>query len=64
MLRNFNHLESKIGDLYAGLEVLKAAVSSDEVCLNQIRHHLECYVGLVIEQLKRAEQELQEGGVL
>ena len=64
MLRNSNHVESKIGELHAHLEVLRAALSSDEVNLNQIRHHLECYVGLVIEQLKRTEQELQDGGVL
>jgi N12 class adenine-specific DNA methylase len=50
--------------LLASLTVLKAATTSSEVDLSRIRHHLECQLEQIIEQLLEVEFALKDGGVL
>lgn len=57
-------MEQKIASILAGLTVLKAATTSSEVDLSRIRHHLECQLEQIIEQLLQLESVMQEGGVL
>ena len=58
------NLDQKIFCVIASLTVLKAATTSSEVDLSRIRHHLECQLEQIIEQLVELESALQDGGVL
>lgn len=58
------NLEQKMACLLASLTVLKAATTSSEVDLSRIRHHLECQLEQIIEQLLEVEFALKDGGVL
>ena len=57
-------MDQQIAAILAGLTVLKTATTSSEVDLSRIRHHLECQLGQIIEQLLQLESAMQDGGVL